>query len=150
MLDQPFHCPSSKPDVSAGERLALHIYACTGNEPVRTLEAIAAVVANQVAQALAKAVPVRRLNDLTPTEREQAFDTLLDLHSTGLNNPLPNGDPRFAACLRIARRAISGALRDPTDGATRCHPIGSASGYAKPWTPTAWIGGFLFYREDQD
>lgn len=55
-------------------------------------------------------------------------------------------DPVFAMCQRIARRAFTGALRDPTGGANRFHVISDFPDWAVGQSPTAWIGEFLFYR----
>ena len=147
MFDHPNRSSSRKSEASPVERLALFIFSHAGSEPVRTMEAIGAVVANQLAQALAKEGPGGTLPD--PARREQAFLCHLELLDVGLDERPPDTDARFATCLRIARRAIAGALRDPTDGATRFHPIGATPGWSQTWLPTAWIGGFLFYREEK-
>jgi len=53
----------------------------------------------------------------------------------------------FAPCLRIARRAAKGVLKDPTGGATHYH----AKDVYPPWTngrkPSAKIGNHLFYND---
>lgn len=98
--------------------LALYLYAEAGAESVRALEAIAATIANQV----------ERLLSGTPTaggrsRRAALFIECLDRSGTAEATPPRITDPVFASCLRIARRAVSGALQDPTDGAVRFHEI---------------------------
>ena len=56
-------------------------------------------------------------------------------------------DRRFRICLRIARRAIAGALDDPTQGATHYHTRFSFPPWARDRLPTAEIGGLLFYND---
>lgn len=52
----------------------------------------------------------------------------------------------FACCVRIARRAAAGVLKDPTGGATHYH----AKGVVPPWSrgrkPCAIIGNHKFYN----
>ncbi|MFO1129293.1 MAG: cell wall hydrolase [Rhodospirillales bacterium] len=147
MLDQAYSLPLRKAEAGAAERLALFVFCIAAEEPVRTLEAIAAVVANQAAQSLAKEQPGVLLSDLPRQRREGIFlSHLLPVDEEAHQFPSLSNE-RFAACLRIARRAVAGALRDPTGGATRFHPIGASPGWAERWFPTAWIGNFLFYRE---
>lgn len=58
-------------------------------------------------------------------------------------------DPVFAQCLRIARRAVHGALshsKDPTDGATHYHTDVIMPSWARGQNPTALIGRHVFYR----
>ncbi|MGB0719257.1 MAG: cell wall hydrolase [Bdellovibrionales bacterium] len=52
----------------------------------------------------------------------------------------------FATCLRIARRAVIGALDDPTGGATHYHADYVAPYWAKGETPTIIIGRHIFYK----
>lgn len=57
------------------------------------------------------------------------------------------GDPVFAGCLRIARRAVAGVLRDPTGGATHYHHRAVLPAWAVAKAPCAEIGAHLFYRD---
>jgi N-acetylmuramoyl-L-alanine amidase len=67
---------------------------------------------------------------------------------------LMNVTPRdavFAQCLRIARRAVHGALSsqtspDPTFGATHYHTDSIMPTWARGQNPTALIGRHVFYR----
>ena len=52
----------------------------------------------------------------------------------------------FVTALRIARRAVIGALTDSTSGATHYHTKDIAPHWAKSETPTATIGHHIFYR----
>ncbi len=53
----------------------------------------------------------------------------------------------FKTCLRVARRAVAGTLKDVTEGATHYH----ASSINPPWAtrrgPCAEIGNHLFYND---
>ena len=53
---------------------------------------------------------------------------------------------KTAAFQRIARRALSQTLNDPTLGATAFHRIESAPNWSKALLPIAVFGSFLFYR----
>ena len=55
--------------------------------------------------------------------------------------------PTFASSWRIAKRAVSGALKDPTGGAVRCHELGSSPAWATGLNPSTWIGSYLFYDD---
>ncbi len=55
-------------------------------------------------------------------------------------------DLYFATALRIARRALCGALSDPTSGATHYHAAGISPYWAKNEKPVAVIGRHIFYR----
>ena len=56
-------------------------------------------------------------------------------------------DRNFQSCLRIARRALAGTLKDPTNGATHYHAKGAAPPWAKNRKPSAEIGGHRFYND---
>jgi hypothetical protein len=55
-------------------------------------------------------------------------------------------DQIYQSCLRIARRAVRGALQDPTDGATHYHHEDMLPWWAKGRSPTRTIGRHVFYR----
>jgi spore germination cell wall hydrolase CwlJ-like protein len=57
-------------------------------------------------------------------------------------------DLSFATALRIARRAMNGALPDPTHGATHYHVAGAEPYWAKGQKPVAVIGRQVFYKID--
>ena len=52
----------------------------------------------------------------------------------------------FATCLRVAARAVIGALKDQTGGATHYHADYVAPYWAKGETPTVIIGRHIFYK----
>lgn len=52
----------------------------------------------------------------------------------------------FATALRVARRAVAGALRDSTNGATHYHAAGVSPYWSQKESPTAVIGNHIFYR----
>jgi len=55
-------------------------------------------------------------------------------------------DLYFASAVRIARRAVIGALNDITNGATHYHTKNIAPYWAKGRTPCAEIGSHVFYH----
>ena len=55
-------------------------------------------------------------------------------------------DLYFATALRLARRAVIGALEDITGGATHYHASDIAPYWTKREQPTAIIGNHIFYR----
>lgn len=57
----------------------------------------------------------------------------------------PSDDPATAVYLRVARRALSGSLSDPTEGATAYHRIDCRPEWARRRTQVAAFGDFLFY-----
>lgn len=52
----------------------------------------------------------------------------------------------YATAVRIARRALAGALPDRTGGATHYHARSIAPNWARGQTPTAVIGNHIFYQ----
>ncbi len=57
------------------------------------------------------------------------------------------GTKAFNCCRRIARRAVAGALKDPTGGATHYHHKALNPPWAKGRAPSAEIGDHLFYND---
>ncbi len=55
-------------------------------------------------------------------------------------------DLYFASALRVARRALAGALEDITNGATHYHADHMTPYWAKGETPCAKVGRHVFYR----
>ena len=56
-------------------------------------------------------------------------------------------DRVFKICLRIARRALAGTLKDPTHGATHYHAKDAAPPWARNRKPSAVIGNHKFYND---
>ena len=61
-------------------------------------------------------------------------------------DPETREDPAVAICQRIAARALSGALPDPTRGATHYHAADTLPRWAVGQVPVAEAGGLVFYR----
>ncbi len=53
----------------------------------------------------------------------------------------------FQSCLRIARRALAGTLKDPTGGATHYHEKSATPPWARDRKPSAEIGNHRFYND---
>ncbi len=129
------------------ELLARTLYGEARGETVRGKEAVAAVIINRVARA-----------------KERGGYWWGD--SLGLVCKKPwqfscwnEGDPNlkkitavtpqnrvFQSCISIARRAASGALDDPTGGATHYHTKATNPPWARAKAPCFEIGNHLFYN----
>lgn len=125
--------------------LALFLSSAAGDESVRTREALAAVVANQVRR-------LQRQHDAAATGCEPQPVAALFVECLGrlAREPaasLRTDDAIFASCLRIARRAVAGALHDPTGGAVRFHRLGAPPKGASGTNLGLLIGPFLFYGD---
>jgi len=131
----------------AVDTLARTIWGEARGEPQKGMEAVAAVVLNRVAHARKKGgywwgdtiigvcqkpYQFSCWNRSDPSYRKLIAVTDRNIH--------------FATCLRIARRAVAGALPDPTAGATHYHADYIAPYWASGETPTAIIGRHIFYR----
>ena len=131
----------------AVSRLALFLYAQAGAESVRTREAIAATIANQVEGIMrARAASSPGSPDSRSLRAGLFIQCLNGLVPAAAAQPRTD-EPTFASCWRIAKRAVSGALKDPTGGAVRCHELGSSPAWATGLNPSAWIGSYLFYDD---
>jgi N-acetylmuramoyl-L-alanine amidase len=62
---------------------------------------------------------------------------------------IPPGDAAFAICRRIAQRAVSGLLPDPTSGATLWHDSAHLPAWAVGQASIIEIGGLCFYRAEE-
>ena len=137
----------------AVDTLARTLWGEARGEPVRAIEAVAAVVMNRVRRARERGgwwwggdvVSVCRkpfqFSCWNPGDPRRA--DLLAVTST---------DPVFATCLRTARRAVAGLLPDPTEGATHYHrtgidPSAADVSWARGRCVCAEIGGLLFYND---
>lgn len=130
------------------DTLARTIYGEARGESVRGKEAVAAVIMNRVARAMERGGWWWGSSVIDVCRRPFQFSCW----NAGDPNraKIERADERdrdFAICLRVARRAVSGALADPTDGATHYH----AEGFAPPWAagrvPAAVIGRHKFYND---
>lgn len=138
---------------NAAQLLARFVFLHAHAGPVRAMEAVAATVVNQVARdgAAAGGGEAGPLPTTASAADRRALQFRSRLLAAGVPDPAAAADPAtpaFAACLRIARRAVAGALKDPTGGATLFHPLGGQPAWARQHVPTAVVGGLLFYREE--
>lgn len=137
-------CAGSRDAVSL---LALFLYSQAGEESVRTREAVAATIANQVNGLLRAHGAAAPTSPVLRSLRARLFiERLGRLGSSEVTRPRTE-EPAFASCWRIANRAVSGALQDPTGGAVRYHELGASPAWAKRLNPRACIGSYLFYDD---
>lgn len=115
------------------DELAHRLLRVAGDQSVRALEALAAVLVN-------------RLHD-TPNQSEDEDDLhrVPGLCEAGALFVAPE-DERLKLCRRIARRALRGSLCDPTRGATDFHRVDANPAWSRRLFPVAVFGEFLFYR----
>jgi Cell Wall Hydrolase len=114
------------------ERLANALLDLAGDQEVRVIEALAAVLARHWRDG--DRSPLRGLFE--PTAPWQLASEPSD----------PDRTKRHAICQRIARRALRGSLMDPTRGATAMHRIDVSPAWSRDLLPTGMFGPFLFYR----
>jgi spore germination cell wall hydrolase CwlJ-like protein len=134
-------------DDTAVDTLARTLWGEARGEPVRGIEAVAAVVMNRVAAA--RQHPGMWWGDgvASVCRKPMQFSCWnRDDPNAAKLRAVRAGDPVFNACLRIARRAVAGLLADPTAGATHYHTKSTAPRWAAGLAPTAEIGNHLFYR----
>ena len=114
------------------ERLADALFDLAGDQDVRVIEALAAVLARRWRRGCHS--PLRGLSEPAAAPRfgSQASDA--------------DGVMRRAICQRIARRALHGSLVDPTRGATAVHRIDVNPAWSRDLLPIGMFGPFLFYR----
>jgi hypothetical protein len=116
------HRPHPPAPADLARWLALRLYRGHRAEPVRVLEALAAVAA-----ARAAARPPAGTPDVAR---------------------LPAHDPAARLCLRVARRALAGAQPPELAGATRWHRASADPPWARGRVPCAEFGDYLFYRDN--
>lgn len=113
------HAARPASDAEIADWLARRLHARHRGEPVRVLEALAAVL---VAQLRAKQPP------------------------TAPAGPPPAADPQLAVCRRIARRVLAGSgVPAEAAGATRYHHADVHPGWARGRMPSGTLGDFVFY-----
>lgn len=130
------------------ERFTLALYEQTQGESVRTKEAVAIVMANKLRTHGAtgpwcdkRTGSFRCACRLTPAESANSRK------STTVKAIEGNVDHNeIVICKRIARRVISGAVSDPTQGANAYHTFLENPDWARSVSPIASVGSFLFYR----
>lgn len=128
--------------------LARTIYGEARGESVRGKEAVACVILNRVNRAKqrsgywwgnsVKQVCLKPWQFSCWNENDPNRDKILSVEA---------GHKVFDTCLRIARRALSGCLEDPTDGATHYHNENVNPPWARGKPACAEIGRHLFYND---
>jgi hypothetical protein len=91
---------------------------------------------------------VRLARELVDLSRDEDEEGLLALAYALVNRVAATPKPaerELARALAAVYRALAGAETDPTRGATRFHPHTDCPDWAGNETPTALIGGHLFY-----
>lgn len=122
--------------------LARALAAEAEGERVRAIEALAAVVMNRLAAARARRAPAAWGVELaTAVAAPGLFAARADAVADAA---------LVAACRRIAARAASGALPDPTGGAIAWHRAGSARPDHVAAGEAVRIGGFVFLRPKEE
>jgi hypothetical protein len=114
------------------DRLADDLFELAGDQDVRVIEALAAVLARQ-RTTTCRDEPGSRLSGLCDAGRfaTEASDSDVVV--------------RRAICKRIARRALHGSLVDPTRGATAVHRVDKSPAWSRNLLPIGMFGPFLFY-----
>lgn len=132
----------------AVDLLARTLYGEARGEPVRGKEAVAAVVMNRVARAQT------RENHWWGHTVSEVVLCPWQFSCWNRNDPnrarilaVDAQDPNFQTCLRIARRAVAGALADPTGGATHYHAKRARPLWSVGRIPSAVIGNHKFYND---
>lgn len=128
--------------------LARTIYGEARGETVRGKEAVACVILNRVARAK------KRGGYWWGETVEQVCLKPWQFSCWNENDPnrpkIVNVEPGhrvFDVCLRIARRAVSGCLQDPTQGAMHYHTQDANPPWSRGRPASAEIGRHLFYND---
>lgn len=148
---RPVRTPAGDPPDARGaaiDTLARTLYGEARGEPLRGIEAVAAVVLNRVVRARARGGGWWGHDIVTVCTKPWQFSCW---NPGDPNRPrllaVQAGEPAFDVCLRVARRAVAGVLDDPTGGATHYHAVGVQPAWAKGCLPCARIGRHLFYND---
>ncbi|WP_291298976.1 cell wall hydrolase [Elioraea sp.] len=126
----------------AGVAALARALASTGaGERVRAIEALAAMVVNRLAAARARRAPT-----------SWGMGLAAAVAAPGLfpEGAVPHDAVLIATCRRIAARAASGALPDPTGGAIAWHRSGTERPADAPAGEAVRIGGFVFLRAREE
>lgn len=129
--------------------LELTLWGEAADRPVRAIEGLAALVMNR-ARLAARPDGPRHLGEDIATICRAPFQFACwnrnHPRHTALGDAALLDHAGFAICRRIAARALSGTLADPTRGATHYHPVDALPRWAIGQVPTAELGGLVFYR----
>ncbi len=127
--------------------LARTIFGEARSEPQAGMEAVAAVVLNRVRIAEVKGKYWWGNNIIGVCQKPYQFScwNKNDPSYKRLTTVQPS-DIKFATCLRIARRAVIGVLKDNTNGATHYHADYVSPYWAKGERPVKIISRHIFYK----
>ncbi len=138
----------SKTPEDAIDTLARTLYGEARGEKVRGIEAVASVIINRVEKAL------KRGGYWWGNDVETVCLRPWQFSCWNANDPnrdkillIDTSNKIFATCLRVARRAVFGTLKDATDGATHYHRTGLLPAWARQHIPCAEIGHHVFYKD---
>ncbi len=129
---QPKHATGQDVRPEVIDRLAGTLFDLAGNQDVRVIEALAAVLARHFQEGYRR--PPSGLSEATAK------------HGFGSPASDPDTATRRGICRRVARRALRGSLLDPTRGATAVHRIDESPAWSRDLLPIGMFGPFLFYR----
>jgi len=142
------NCRYSRTPDKAVDVLARTLFGEARGEKVRGLEAVACVVVNRVEKA------IRRGGYWWGNDVEGVCLRPWQFSCWNMNDPnreqilqVTDTNKVFASCLRVARRALFGGVKDPTQGATHYHRIGLLPAWARNCIPCAEIGNHVFYKD---
>ena len=130
--------------------LARFLYTEAGQDSARTREALAATIVNQVRRL--HSAETNECSRLATAPRGVIASLIVDAVARvrTLEEASPRSDdPLFTSCCRIAKRAITGALHDPTAGAVRFQKVGESPDDGPDAGSQAWIGSYLFYTDEK-
>jgi N-acetylmuramoyl-L-alanine amidase len=131
----------------AAQVLALTLWGEADGRPVRAIEAVASVVMTRVRLAAQPGGPVHLGQGVAGVCRAPfQFACWMPGHPRRQALAELAEDADLGPCRRIAARALAGALPDPTAGATHYHAEETLPRWALGLTPTAELGGLVFYR----
>lgn len=140
---------------------AATLWAEASSRPVRAMEALAALACNRARAAAACETARLRYAAGAPAVAAASWALLLPRvcqapflfgcwNRRDARHALLAGqdDPARAIATRIAARAASGTLPDPTGGATHWHDAAALPGWALGHVPVATLAGLVLYRLD--
>lgn len=132
----------------ATDTLARTIWGEARSETVAGMEAVANVVMNRVRLTEYKKGKFWWGRGVTGVCRAP-----LQFSCWNLNDPnrakllaVTSNDSKFRVCLDIAARAVSGALRDNTNGADHYHTRSISPAWSRGKRPVATIGSHIFFK----
>ena len=130
--------------------LARTLWGEARGEGTHGMEAVAAVILNRVAVAESRAGYWWGNDIISVCQKPYQFSCWNRSDPSYLKLQAVNEtDVYFATALRIARRAVIGALADPTGGATHYHADYVSPAWTRGQKPATIIGRHIFYRLEE-